>query len=202
MGGILAGSDKPVLHGTAPGNTGTDTNTNIGTGLTTGERSRLDADKVIDVSIDNTTNKITVTYMNSATKTMSMAELHEEMYINKGSFDGKTLMLKNARTSQPDVEIDLGALATVIEMNKRVITVPGKSLISTSKITKLDNIASGATKNSTDIELRNRDTHTGVQPIDTITGLPKALAAIVTNDISDTKVTSDQDYAKWFSDQF
>lgn len=43
--------------------------------------------------------------------------------------------------------------------------------------TKLDGIASGATANATDAQLRDRSTHTGTQPVGTITGL----AAIATS---------------------
>lgn len=41
--------------------------------------------------------------------------------------------------------------------------------------TKLDGIASGATANSTDAQLRDRSTHTGAQAIATVTGLQTAL---------------------------
>jgi len=40
---------------------------------------------------------------------------------------------------------------------------------------KLDGIASGATSNSTDAQLRDRSTHTGTQAINTVTGLQTAL---------------------------
>ena len=41
--------------------------------------------------------------------------------------------------------------------------------------TKLDGIATGATKNATDAQLRSRSTHTGEQAISTVTGLQTAL---------------------------
>lgn len=41
--------------------------------------------------------------------------------------------------------------------------------------TKLDGIASGATANATDAQLRDRSTHTGTQAISTVTGLQTAL---------------------------
>ena len=41
--------------------------------------------------------------------------------------------------------------------------------------TKLDNVASGATANSTDTQLRDRTSHTGVQAIATVTGLQATL---------------------------
>ena len=49
---------------------------------------------------------------------------------------------------------------------------------STSK-TKLDGIATGATKNATDAQLRDRSTHTGTQPHTTITGLSDAATTTV-----------------------
>lgn len=44
--------------------------------------------------------------------------------------------------------------------------------------TKLDGIASGATANASDADLRDRSTHSGVQAISTITGLQAALNAV------------------------
>ncbi len=41
--------------------------------------------------------------------------------------------------------------------------------------TKLDGVATGATANSTDAQLRDRTTHTGTQAISTVTGLQAAL---------------------------
>jgi hypothetical protein len=48
-------------------------------------------------------------------------------------------------------------------------TVPG--LQSAADKTKLDGIASGATANATDAQLRDRATHTGTQGVSTVTGL-------------------------------
>ena len=44
--------------------------------------------------------------------------------------------------------------------------------------TKLDGIEAGATKNATDAQLRDRATHTGVQPINTVSGLQGELDSI------------------------
>lgn len=52
-----------------------------------------------------------------------------------------------------------------------VATTSVKGLLSASDKTKLDGIASGATANSTDAQLRDRATHTGTQAAATITGL-------------------------------
>ncbi len=54
-------------------------------------------------------------------------------------------------------------------------TTAEAGLISPEDKTKLDGIASGATVNAADAALRDRATHTGEQPISTITGLADAL---------------------------
>lgn len=51
--------------------------------------------------------------------------------------------------------------------------------------TKLDGIEVGATKNSTDAELRERVNHTGVQGMETITGLQEALQGLTTTTFLD-----------------
>ena len=65
--------------------------------------------------------------------------------------------------------------------------------MSASDKTKLDSVATGATANATDADLRARATHTGTQPANTITGL----AAVATsNDYNDlyNLPTFDTDY--------
>ncbi|MCP9337647.1 hypothetical protein [Stutzerimonas xanthomarina] len=52
--------------------------------------------------------------------------------------------------------------------------------------TKLDGIASGATANATDAQLRDRETHTGTQGVGTITGLGTAATANVQTGPADT----------------
>lgn len=59
-------------------------------------------------------------------------------------------------------------------------TIPAGSATNASLMlpadkTKLDGVASGATANSTDAQLRDRSTHTGTQAISTVTGLQTAL---------------------------
>lgn len=44
--------------------------------------------------------------------------------------------------------------------------------------TKLAGIANEATKNATDAQLRDRGTHTGTQPIDSVSGLPASLSGL------------------------
>lgn len=64
-----------------------------------------------------------------------------------------------------------------------VAKVAGKGLstvdFTSAYETKLNGIASGATANSTDAQLRDRTTHTGVQGISTVTGLQDSLTAKV-----------------------
>jgi hypothetical protein len=55
---------------------------------------------------------------------------------------------------------------------------------------KLDGIASGATANSTDAQLRDRSTHTGTQPAGTITGLAAVATSGAYGDLSGRLVVS------------
>lgn len=65
--------------------------------------------------------------------------------------------------------------ATVTALAGKVDKVSGKGLSSedftSGEKTKLSGIATSATANSTDVQLRDRATHTGTQPANTITGL-------------------------------
>lgn len=61
---------------------------------------------------------------------------------------------------------DDGAITGMTTVDGRDVSVDG---------TKLDGIASGATANATDAQLRDRSTHTGAQAIDTVTGLQATL---------------------------
>ena len=69
-------------------------------------------------------------------------------------------------------------------LNAKVDKVAGKQLSSndftTVLLNKLNGIASGATVNATDAQLRDRATHTGVQAISTISGLQAALDSKLT----------------------
>lgn len=59
--------------------------------------------------------------------------------------------------------------------NRLSISLAGE-VYSTAEKNKLAGIAAGATANATDAELRDRATHTGEQPISSVTGLQSALA--------------------------
>lgn len=62
--------------------------------------------------------------------------------------------------------------------NSRGQTAAADWWSTSSSKTKLDGIATGATANASDADLRDRSTHTGLQAISTITGLQTALNAV------------------------
>lgn len=77
-------------------------------------------------------------------------------------------------------------------------TIPGNAtpsvagLMSASDKTKLDGVATGATANDTDANLKNRANHTGTQAISTVTGLQSALdGKAATGDIPAGAAASD-----------
>lgn len=57
-----------------------------------------------------------------------------------------------------------------------------KVLMTAAERSKLSGVATGATKNATDAQLRNRSTHTGSQAISTVTGLQASLNARPTSE--------------------
>lgn len=75
------------------------------------------------------------------------------------------------------------ATTMVAELGKKVDKEAGKSLsandFTTVLLTKLNGIATSATKNQTDAYLLDRTKHTGAQPTSTITGLDAALGTKV-----------------------
>jgi hypothetical protein len=87
-------------------------------------------------------------------------------------------------TSRPDIEAAINARATTTYVNNglssKVDKITGKGLstedFTTTEKTKLANIAANATANSTDAQLRDRSTHTGTQPQNTVANLPDSLA--------------------------
>lgn len=72
-------------------------------------------------------------------------------------------------------------MATAADLQGKVDKVPGKGLsandFTDEAATKLSGVATGATKNATDAQLRDRGTHTGTQAIETVAGLQAALDA-------------------------
>ena len=71
------------------------------------------------------------------------------------------------------------------QLDTKVDKVTGKQLstndYSTAEQSKLTGIATGATANSTDANLRDRTTHTGLQPISTVTNLQTSLDDLNSN---------------------
>ncbi|MBO0990074.1 hypothetical protein INR38_12390 [Delftia sp. SD018] len=70
-------------------------------------------------------------------------------------------------------------MATAADLQGKVDKVPGKGLsandFTDEAAAKLGGVATGATKNATDAQLRDRSTHTGEQAIASVTGLQDAL---------------------------
>ena len=82
----------------------------------------------------------------------------------------------------PDFAVDMATQGELDAVNAaKVDKVAGKGLstedYTTAEKNKLAAIASGATANATDAQLRDRATHTGAQAISTVTGLQDALDA-------------------------
>lgn len=88
--------------------------------------------------------------------------------VNGGS-GGATNLAYTASPTNGIVTSDTGTDATI----PLVSTDAG--LMSPSDKTKLDGVATGATANATDAQLRDRATHTGTQAISTVSGLQTAL---------------------------
>lgn len=76
------------------------------------------------------------------------------------TYDGTTSMWQNAESQGGD--IDLATPST-------------DGLLSAADKTKLNGVAAGATVNATNAQLRDRTTHTGVQPISSVDGLQTGL---------------------------
>lgn len=80
------------------------------------------------------------------------------------------LAIANKTATTLDITSDTGADVTIPSA-----TITEAGLMTSADKVKLNGIATGATANSTDAELRDRATHTGSQAISTITGLQTAL---------------------------
>ena len=133
----------------------------------------------------------------------------EEVWDKSTLLDIGTTAL-SARTALGLQNVDTGATANATDAQLRdrsthtgtqpVATITGLGNVATKNIgttantvmagddarvvantSKLGGIATGATKNATDAALRDRTTHTGVQPTSTITGLDTALAGKADN---------------------
>jgi hypothetical protein len=81
-----------------------------------------------------------------------------------------------------------------------VVTTTVNGFASAVDKVKLDGIASGATANSTDAQLRDRTTHTGAQAISTVTGLQTALDAKAA--LTQTLVIGSDNWLKIFAKDY
>lgn len=90
--------------------------------------------------------------------------------VNGGGGGGATNLAYTASPTNGIVTSDTGTDATIPSGSST-----NASLMLPSDKTKLDGVATGATANSTDAQLRDRATHTGSQAISTVSGLQTAL---------------------------
>ena len=73
-------------------------------------------------------------------------------------------------------DVGLSNVDNTADANKPVATTSANGLMSAADKTKLNGVASGATANATDAQLRDRSTHTGTQAQSTVTNLTSDLA--------------------------
>lgn len=110
--------------------------------------------------------------------------------------------LSKADTSVQPADLDPYALQADVDnsLTSKVDKVAGKGLSSedftAAEKTKLSGIATGATANATNAQLRDRTTHTGEQPISTVTGLQTALDSLESSKVDkvEGKVLSDNNF--------
>lgn len=81
---------------------------------------------------------------------------------------------EGAYTAGNNVQISDGVISAT-DTTYAPATPSADGLMTSVDKVKLNGIATGATKNATDAELRNRATHTGTQAISTVSGLQTAL---------------------------
>ena len=100
-----------------------------------------------------------------------------------GIANGATANATDAQLRDRSTHTGTQAISTVTGLQTALDSKAGTAAATTSTAglmsgtdkTKLDGIASGATANATDAQLRDRSTHTGTQAITTIAGLQTAL---------------------------
>lgn len=90
--------------------------------------------------------------------------------VSAASGAGNTDLTSTYTSTTVTVESSTGTDATIAQ-----VTTANAGVMSAGDKTKLDSIASGATANDTDANLKNRSNHTGTQPIASVTGLQTAL---------------------------
>lgn len=89
---------------------------------------------------------------------------------SSGSPGGATNLTSSANATSVTVLSDTGTDATISAATPSVAGV-----MTAADKTKLNGVATGATANASDAQLRDRSTHTGSQAISTVTGLQTAL---------------------------
>ena len=125
--------------------------------VTQGNDARLGTKNIDETNIAN--NRIQV--YNTTTGKLEYQDL---------PIGSTNLAIANKTATTLDITSDTGADATIPSA-----TITEAGLMTSADKVKLNGIATGATANSTDAELRDRATHTGPQAISTITGLQTAL---------------------------
>ena len=145
------------------------------TGLTTALAAKADAAAVL-----------TLEAIQDAVAAMFQGGTHTNAAISYDDATGTLSIIASgagASLTQEDVEDFVGGLilqgkginVTYDDAgNVLSISLSGESFTTTEK-NKLAGIASGATANATDAQLRDRSTHTGTQPISSVSGLQTAL---------------------------
>lgn len=110
---------------------------------------------------------------NILVNTENIKSINGESILGAGNLvvaGGGANLAYTASPTQGVVTSDTGTDATI-----PAGSATNASLMLPADKTKLDGVASGATANSTDAQLRDRSTHTGTQAISTVTGLQTAL---------------------------
>lgn len=90
------------------------------------------------------------------------------------------------------ISLNSSSIESLGKADSAVQPVAGHGLYPNVDKTKLAGIATGATKNATDAQLRDRTTHTGEQPISSVTGLQTALDGKVEN--NDPRLTNSREW--------
>lgn len=95
----------------------------------------------------------------------------------KQDTNARLTSLVNLSNPVASVTLGLSSAGSVIVQNPadQLASTSNPGFMSSLDKIKLDGIATGATANSTDSQLRDRSTHTGNQPISSITGLQAAI---------------------------
>lgn len=140
-----------------------------------------------DTSLDQLQEIVSFIKLNRTTlDTLGIANIAGLTAALAGKVDSTDSRLTNARewtaSTVSQAEAEAGTSTTIRKWSAQRIrqAILGWWSSSTDK-TKLDGISTQATKNASDAQLRDRATHTGTQPVSTITGLQGALDSKITN---------------------